>query len=58
MRSIDIREANALPKFAKVLADQKCGCGNGFEDTTIPRRVVRRGGSRKNPGVRSGCYVG
>ena len=49
MRSIDIREANALPKSAKALADQVCGCGNGSEDITIPRRVVRRGGSRKNP---------
>ncbi len=49
MRSIDISEANALPKSAKVLPDQECGCGNGSEDTTIPRRVVIRGGSRKNP---------
>ena len=49
MRSIDISKANAPPKSAKVLADQECGCGNGLEDTTIPRRVVRRGGSRKNP---------
>ena len=49
MRSIDIREANAPPKSAKVLADQKCGRKNGSEDTTIPRRVVKRGGSRKSP---------
>ena len=49
MRSIDISKANAPPKSAKVLADQECGYGNGLEDTTIPRRVVRRGGSRKNP---------
>jgi len=49
MRSIDIREANAPPKSAKVLADQECGCGNGFEGTTIPRRVVIQGGSKKNP---------
>jgi len=44
MRSIDISEANAPPKSAKVLADQEYGCGNGSEDTTIPRRVVIQGG--------------
>ena len=48
MRSIDIKE-NPPSKSAKVLADQDCGCGNGSKDITIPRRVVRRGGSRKNP---------
>ena len=49
MRSIDIIEANAPPKSAKVLADQECGYKNGSKNTTIPGRVVRRSGSRNSP---------
>jgi hypothetical protein len=49
MQSIDIREANAPPKSAEVLADQECGCGNGSKDTMIPKRVIRQSGLKKNP---------
>ena len=32
MWSIDIKDVNAPPKSAKVLADQECGCVNGSEE--------------------------
>jgi len=47
--SIDISEVNASPKFAKVLADQGCGCESGLGDTTIPRKAVTRSGLGMNP---------
>jgi hypothetical protein len=49
MQSIDIIEANALLKSAKVLAGQDHGCKNGLGDTTASIKAVRRSGSRKSP---------
>ncbi|RLG31396.1 hypothetical protein DRO03_01210 [Methanosarcinales archaeon] len=49
MRSIDIKGANAPPKFAKALADQEYGCESGLEDITIPIKAVKRSGFGMNP---------
>jgi hypothetical protein len=43
------RRAFAPPKSAKVLVDQESSCENGLEDTTIPRKAVRRSGLGTNP---------